>query len=62
MILGFIGVKLVLHAAHEAGAHVPEIGIPFSLGFIVVVLAVTTVTSLMASKKAEQAEPEKLDA
>ncbi|MBV6697541.1 TerC family protein [Kitasatospora aureofaciens] len=64
VILGFIGVKLVLHAAHEAGAHVPEIGIPFSLGFIVVVLAVTTVTSLMASKKQEQAEqePEKLDA
>ncbi|MER7673779.1 TerC family protein [Kitasatospora sp. NPDC096128] len=64
VILGFIGVKLVLHAAHEAGANVPEIGIPFSLGFIVVVLAVTTVTSLMASKKAEQAgrEPEKLDA
>ncbi|MER7843558.1 TerC family protein [Kitasatospora sp. NPDC096077] len=65
VILGFIGVKLVLHAAHEAGAHVPEIGIPFSLGFIVVVLAVTTVTSLMASKKAEQRElreSQKLDA
>ncbi|MBO1415927.1 TerC family protein [Streptomyces sp. FH025] len=64
VILGFIGVKLVLHAAHEAGAHVPEIGIPFSLGFIVLVLAVTTVTSLRASKKAEQTEPEpeKLDA
>ncbi|WP_030238440.1 TerC family protein [Streptomyces sp. NRRL S-350] len=67
VILGFIGVKLVLHAAHEAGAHVPEIGIPVSLGVIVAVLAVTTVTSLMASKKAERAEraveqPEKLDA
>ncbi|MEU8511295.1 TerC family protein [Kitasatospora sp. NPDC048722] len=62
VILGFIGVKLVLHALHEAGAHVPEIGIPFSLGFIVVVLAVTTVTSLTASRKQEQAEREKLDA
>ncbi|MET8626086.1 TerC family protein [Kitasatospora sp. NPDC004669] len=64
VILGFIGVKLVLHAAHEAGANVPEIGIPFSLGFIVVVLAVTTVTSLMASKKQERTEkePEKLAA
>lgn len=63
VILGFIGVKLVLHALHEAGAHVPEIGIPFSLGFIVVVLAVTTVTSLTASKKQERAaEREKLDA
>ncbi|MFD8084936.1 TerC family protein [Kitasatospora sp. NPDC059722] len=63
VILGFIGVKLVLHALHEAGVHVPEIGIPFSLGFIVVVLAVTTVTSLTASKKQERAaEREKLDA
>ncbi|MGW2868748.1 TerC family protein [Kitasatospora sp. NPDC001225] len=63
VILGFIGVKLVLHAAHEAGATwAPEIGIPFSLGFIVVVLAVTTFTSLRAAKKAESAEQEKLDA
>ena len=35
VILGFIGVKLVLHALHETGVHVPEIGIPFSLGVIV---------------------------
>lgn len=56
VILGFIGVKLVLHALHESGVHVPEIGIPFSLGFILLVLAVTTVTSLRASKK--QAERE----
>ncbi len=63
VILGFIGVKLVLHALHESGVHVPEIGIPFSLGFIVVVLAVTTVTSLMASKKQAAQEPaEKIDA
>ena len=63
VILGFIGVKLVLHALHESGVHVPEIGIPFSLGFIVVVLAVTTVTSLMASKKqAAQEQAEKIDA
>ncbi|WP_210569782.1 TerC family protein [Streptomyces sp. GESEQ-4] len=54
IILGFIGVKLVLHALHESGVHVPEISIPFSLGFIVLVLAVTTVTSLRASKKQEQ--------
>ncbi|WP_329267945.1 TerC family protein [Streptomyces sp. NBC_01451] len=56
IILGFIGVKLVLHALHESGVHVPEISIPFSLGFIVLVLAVTTVTSLRASKKQEAAE------
>ncbi|MGF0176372.1 TerC family protein [Streptomyces sp. Marseille-Q5077] len=54
IILGFIGVKLLLHALHESGVHVPEISIPFSLGFIVLVLAITTVTSLRASKKQEQ--------
>jgi tellurite resistance protein TerC len=62
VILGFIGVKLVLHALHESGVHVPEIGIAFSLTFIVIVLAVTTVTSLIASKKqaaAEEAESAK---
>ncbi|WSQ07368.1 TerC family protein [Streptomyces sp. NBC_01231] len=56
IILGFIGVKLVLHALHESGIHVPEIGIPFSLGFIVLVLVVTTITSLRASKKQEAAQ------
>ncbi|MFD3614616.1 TerC/Alx family metal homeostasis membrane protein [Streptomyces sp. NPDC058676] len=61
IILGFIGVKLVLHALHESGVHVPEIGIPFSLGFIVLVLTVTTLTSLRASKKQEAAiEPEQV--
>ncbi|GAA2233336.1 MULTISPECIES: TerC family protein [Kitasatospora] len=56
VILGFIGVKLVLHALHESGVHVPEIGIPLSLGFIVLVLAVTTATSLLSSRKAASAE------
>ncbi|MFE3635771.1 TerC/Alx family metal homeostasis membrane protein [Streptomyces cellostaticus] len=51
IILGFIGVKLVLHALHESGVHVPEIGIPVSLGVICAVLVVTTVTSLVASRK-----------
>ncbi|MCD7442465.1 TerC family protein [Streptomyces lincolnensis] len=60
IILGFIGVKLVLHALHESGVHVPEISIPFSLGFIVLVLAVTTITSLRASKKQEAAEAERV--
>ncbi|MBF9066421.1 TerC family protein [Streptacidiphilus fuscans] len=55
VILGFIGVKLLLHALHEAGAHwAPEIGIAFSLGFIVVVLSVTTITSLHASRRQER--------
>jgi tellurite resistance protein TerC len=51
VILGFIGVKLVLHALHESGVHVPEIGIPLSLGVIVLVMTVTTVTSLLASRR-----------
>ncbi|MEU1627130.1 TerC family protein [Streptomyces sp. NPDC020096] len=51
VILGFIGVKLVLHALHESGVPAPEISIPVSLGVIVTVLAVTTATSLLASKK-----------
>ncbi|GAA3238736.1 hypothetical protein GCM10020256_59290 [Streptomyces thermocoprophilus] len=54
VILGFIGVKLVLHALHESGVHVPQIGIPVSLGVICGVLAVTTVTSLRSSKKAAE--------
>jgi tellurite resistance protein TerC len=53
VILGFIGVKLVLHALHESGVHVPEISIPVSLGVICAVLIVTTITSLMASRKQE---------
>ncbi|MFF4227160.1 TerC family protein [Streptomyces sp. L500] len=49
VILGFIGVKLVLHALHESGVAVPEISIPVSLGVICAVLIVTTITSLRAS-------------
>ncbi|ARP69689.1 tellurium resistance protein TerC [Streptomyces pluripotens] len=49
IILGFIGIKLVLHALHESGVHVPEIGIPVSLGVICAVLVITTITSLVAS-------------
>jgi tellurite resistance protein TerC len=55
VILGFIGVKLVLHALHDSGVHVPEITIPVSLGVIGAVLIVTTITSLYASRKQAQA-------
>ncbi|WP_228993149.1 TerC family protein [Streptomyces sp. DH8] len=58
VILGFIGVKLVLHALHESGVHVPEISIPFSLAVICGVLVITTITSLIASKKQAAAEAE----
>nr|WP_202501161.1 TerC/Alx family metal homeostasis membrane protein [Streptomyces sp. SID5785] len=60
VILGFIGVKLVLHALHESGVHVPEISIPVSLAVICGVLVLTTITSLIASRK--QAEREAAEA
>ncbi|WP_037680028.1 TerC family protein [Streptomyces albus] len=56
VILGFIGVKLLLHALHESGLHVPEIGIPVSLGVICGVLVITTVTSLYASSRETRRE------
>ncbi|WP_344677520.1 TerC family protein [Saccharopolyspora taberi] len=62
VILGFIGLKLILHALHEYHL-VPEwleINNWMSLGVIVVVLAVTTWASLAKAKKdaAEEAESE----
>ncbi|MFI8325776.1 TerC/Alx family metal homeostasis membrane protein [Streptomyces sp. NPDC085529] len=60
VILGFIGVKLVLHAMHESGLHVPEISIPLSLSVICGVLVVTTITSLIASRR--QSEKAALEA
>jgi tellurite resistance protein TerC len=52
VILAFIGVKLVLHWAHgDISTSVPEIGTPVSLGVIVVVLAGTTIASLIKVRK-----------
>ncbi|MFJ4712441.1 TerC family protein [Streptomyces sp. NPDC088785] len=68
VILGFIGVKLILHALHESGVHVPEISIPVSLAVICGVLIITTITSLIASKKqarrdaAEEAQKDSIGA
>jgi tellurite resistance protein TerC len=45
-ILGFIGVKLLLHALHESGFDVPEIGTFQSLVVIIGVLVVTVLASL----------------
>jgi tellurite resistance protein TerC len=51
VILGFIGVKLVLHAFHQYGAHwAPDIGIAPSLGVIVGTLAVTAALSLRKTR------------
>jgi tellurite resistance protein TerC len=52
VILAFIGVKLILHWLHvDISASVPEISTPVSLAVIVGVLVVTTVASLIKSRK-----------
>jgi tellurite resistance protein TerC len=61
VVLGFIGIKLVMEALHEnnvpfinGGEHIewiPEIPIWLSLSFIVVTLAVTTIWSLLSSRR-----------
>jgi tellurite resistance protein TerC len=58
VILAFIGVKLVLHAMHEYQLDARlgfdgEIPLGLSLGVIVGTLAVTTVASLVASRRAQ---------
>ncbi|MEO3842927.1 TerC family protein [Streptomyces sp. B22F1] len=58
-ILGFIGVKLVLHALHESGVHVPEISTAISLSVIGGVLVITTITSLRASRRLEAEQKDK---
>lgn len=50
-ILGFIGVKLVLHWAHTVWPAVPDVPTLPSLGVIVGILAVTIVASLVAGRK-----------
>jgi tellurite resistance protein TerC len=69
ILLGFIGVKLVLHAMHEnevpfinGGEHIgwaPEIPIWLSLVIIVGTLAATAVISLAVSSRMTQEEIEK---
>jgi TerC family integral membrane protein len=63
-ILGFIGVKLVLHWAHGVWAWVPEIPTLASLFAILGILGVTIATSLWANKRekgraaeADESEP-----
>lgn len=61
VLLAFIGVKLVMHALHEntlsfvnggQGIHaVPEISTTASLGTILLILTVTTLASLVKSRK-----------
>jgi tellurite resistance protein TerC len=51
VILAFIGVKLVLHWGHTLNERVPEIPILVSLAVIVLVLAATTVASLIQVRR-----------
>lgn len=52
LILGFIGVKLILHAAahYSWGSWAPDIGTVTSLAVILAVLAVTVVASLLRER------------
>ncbi|OXM72655.1 MULTISPECIES: TerC/Alx family metal homeostasis membrane protein [Amycolatopsis] len=54
IILAFIGVKLVLHWAHEVWPGVPTIPTPVSLLVIVLILATVTVTSLRSRNRSEE--------
>lgn len=54
-ILAIIGAKLVLHWAHTVWSSVPEIPTLLSLGLIVGILALVTVTSLLATRDREPA-------
>lgn len=66
-ILGFIGIKLVLHWAHEVWPSIPSVPTLASLAVILGILALTTTTSLIASRRTEDAaqsdpQPESVDA
>lgn len=58
IILGFIGVKLVLHWAHTEWDQVPVIDNVTSLVVVIGVLVATTVSSLLAVRRKEQAAVE----
>ena len=51
IILGFIGVKLILHWAHGVWTWVPEIPTLASLGVILAVLTITAVASWLKVRK-----------
>ena len=51
IILGYIGVKLILHWAHKLDESIPEISTTYSLIFIALVLTVTTVASIIKVRR-----------
>ncbi|HET9102449.1 MAG TPA: TerC/Alx family metal homeostasis membrane protein [Solirubrobacteraceae bacterium] len=56
-VLGVIGVKLLLHYAHTVVPGVPEISTGASLAVIASVLTVTTVASLLATRREVGSRP-----
>lgn len=58
VILGFIGVKLIMHAMHEGGVGGIEIGTGPSLLVIVGVLTVTVIASLRHRRTTRESETE----
>jgi tellurite resistance protein TerC len=56
-ILAFIGVKMILHALHSIGLHVPEVSLELSLGVIITTLTVTAITSLVATRNIDKPQP-----
>lgn len=58
VIMVFIGVKMFLHALHENGVHVPEVGIGMSLTVIIGVMVVTIAASLLKARNdGKRSEP-----
>lgn len=51
VILGFIGIKLILTFVHEVVPEVPKVPTSLSLVFIIVTLTVTTIASLIKTKR-----------
>jgi tellurite resistance protein TerC len=51
IVLGFIGIKLVLHFAHLHSDGIPEISTGVSLAIIAVILVVTTMASVIRTRR-----------
>lgn len=51
LVLAFIGAKLVLHFGHHENHEVPEISTGLSLAVIMLILAATTIASVIATRR-----------
>jgi TerC family integral membrane protein len=57
IILGFIGIKLVLHWAHGVWTWVPNVPTLLSLAVIIITLTTVTLTSTLASRRDAKQHP-----